>query len=48
MEIGIDSFAMNLLDNGTDAPLDGATAIGQLLDRIERADQVGLDVFGHG
>ena len=48
MEIGIDSFAMNLLDNGTDAPIDGATAVGQLLDRIERADQVGLDVFGLG
>lgn len=48
MEIGIDSFASNLLDNGTGILISGTTAMGQLLDRIERADQVGLDVFGIG
>ncbi|SES75282.1 Atu2307/SP_0267 family LLM class monooxygenase [Hymenobacter actinosclerus] len=48
MEIGIDSFAMNLLDSGTDAPIDGTKAVSQLLDRIVRADEVGLDIFGLG
>ncbi len=48
MEIGIDSFASHLLDNGTGKTLSGMEAMGQLLDRIERADQVGLDVFGIG
>ncbi|HEX8425430.1 LLM class flavin-dependent oxidoreductase [Hymenobacter sp.] len=45
MELGIDSFASHLLTNGS---LTGAEAMGQLLDRIEHADQVGLDVFGIG
>ncbi|MBF9143030.1 Atu2307/SP_0267 family LLM class monooxygenase [Hymenobacter properus] len=47
MEIGIDSFAA-FFDNGTNQKPSGAEAMGQLLDRIERADQVGLDVFGIG
>jgi probable LLM family oxidoreductase len=46
MQIGIDSFAAALQNTGT--ALSGAEAIGQLLDRIEQADQVGLDVFGIG
>lgn len=45
MEIGIDSFASA---NNTGIAADSATAIGQLLDRIEHADRVGLDVFGMG
>ena len=48
MEIGIDSFATNVLDNGSGTIISGAAAMSQLLDRIERADQVGLDVFGIG
>ncbi|MBO0935306.1 LLM class flavin-dependent oxidoreductase [Fibrella sp. HMF5335] len=48
MEIGIDSFATNVLDNGSGTIISGAVAMGQLLDRIERADEVGLDVFGIG
>ncbi|UOQ55604.1 LLM class flavin-dependent oxidoreductase [Hymenobacter cellulosivorans] len=48
MEVGIDSFAALLLDNGTGTQLSGSQAMGQLLDRIELADQVGLDVFGIG
>lgn len=47
MEIGIDSFAAVAQDaSGTrhSAP----EAMRQLLDRIEHADQVGLDVFGMG
>ncbi|TGE04943.1 LLM class flavin-dependent oxidoreductase [Hymenobacter fodinae] len=46
MQIGIDSFAAARQSNGP--ALSGAEAISQLLDRIERADQVGLDVFGIG
>lgn len=48
MEIGIDSFASHLLDNGTGTTISGMEAMGQLMDRIEHADQVGLDVFGIG
>src|SRR5437764_8689263 len=46
MEIGIDSFAARFDDAGLAAsPVD---RIRQLLERIEQADQVGLDVFGVG
>lgn len=47
MEVGIDSFASHLLQNGG-IPLSGQEAMRLLLERIERADQVGLDVFGIG
>ena len=46
MEIGIDSFAANF-DEGN-ANLNRQDAISQLLDRIEHADKMGLDVFGIG
>jgi len=46
MEIGIDSFASAMYgDNNT---LGSVDAMEQLLQRIEFADQVGLDVFGIG
>ena len=46
MEIGIDSFASAMYgDNNTLSSID---AMEQLLQRIELADQVGLDVFGIG
>ena len=48
MEIGIDSFAAALLDNGTGKTPSGVEAMGQLLDRMQYADEVGLDVFGMG
>ncbi|WP_210515520.1 LLM class flavin-dependent oxidoreductase [Hymenobacter terricola] len=48
MEIGIDSFASHLLNNSTGATLSAAEAMSQLLDRIVRADEVGLDIFGIG
>ena len=48
MEVGIDSFASHLLSNSSGTTLTGAEAMGQLLDRIQRADEVGLDVFGIG
>src|SRR5205807_4714690 len=46
MEIGIDSFAVRFDDAGLAAsPVD---RMRELLERIEHADQVGLDVFGMG
>ena len=46
MEIGIDSFAATTA--GAQAGPDSAFALGQLLERIERADAAGLDIFGIG
>jgi probable LLM family oxidoreductase len=46
MEIGIDSFASAMY--GTNNTLSSVDAMEQLLERIEFADQVGLDVFGIG
>jgi probable LLM family oxidoreductase len=48
MEVGIDSFASHLLGAGTGTAITSTEAMRQLLARIERADQVGLDVFGIG
>ena len=49
MELGIDSFAaVRLKDGQTSTPDMRADAVGQLIERIELADQVGLDVFGIG
>ncbi len=48
MELGIDSFALALMDNGTDPVVSGAAAMERLLQRIDLADEVGLDVFGIG
>src|SRR5205807_4017329 len=46
MEIGIDSFAARFDDAGLAAsPVD---RMRELLERIEQADQVGLNVFGIG
>jgi len=47
MEIGIDSFAANF-DDRTNAASDNGKAMAQLLERIEQADEMGLDVFGIG
>ena len=44
MEIGIDSFAAAPSNN----KVSDAQALGELLERIELADKVGLDVFGLG
>jgi len=48
MEIGIDSFAAAILDPKTGAVLGPEKQMGNLLDEIELADQVGLNVFGIG
>ncbi len=46
MEIGVDSFAAMFTDRSPS--LHDADAMAQLLDRIEFADRMGLDVFGIG
>ncbi|MDB5138782.1 MAG: class flavin-dependent oxidoreductase [Mucilaginibacter sp.] len=48
MEIGIDSFAAAMFNDTEDKATRNANAITQLLERIEYADQAGLDVFGIG
>jgi len=45
MEIGIDSFAATSTDNDSNK---NTQSIAHLLERIEPADKVGLDVFGIG
>ena len=47
MEIGIDSFAASPQNDGNIGK-QNAQAISELLERIELADQVGLDAFGIG
>jgi alkanesulfonate monooxygenase SsuD/methylene tetrahydromethanopterin reductase-like flavin-dependent oxidoreductase (luciferase family) len=46
MQFGIDSFAANFA--GTDRNITGSDSLRQLIERIEYAEQVGLDVFGVG
>jgi alkanesulfonate monooxygenase SsuD/methylene tetrahydromethanopterin reductase-like flavin-dependent oxidoreductase (luciferase family) len=46
MEIGIDSFAARFDEAGL--AISSVDRIRELLERIEQADQVGLDVFGVG
>src|ERR1700751_2709335 len=48
MQIGIDSFVETSLKPVNDAGPDQAARIRDLLEEIELADQVGLDVFGVG
>jgi len=48
MQIGIDSFAAAISDPLTGITISPAERLGNLLEEIELADQVGLDVFGIG
>ena len=48
MEIGIDSFAKKTQTNEGGNVADDAQAMSELIERIEHADKVGLDVFGIG
>src|ERR1700688_1127297 len=48
MEIGVDSFAAILPDPRTSKPASGTDRMADLLEEIEVADRVGLDVFGMG
>ncbi len=47
MEIGVDSFAAQFDDN-TNNKLTNEDSMGLLLERIEHADKMGLDLFGIG
>ena len=47
MEIGVDSFVARF-DNNPNANVDTKQAMAKLLERIEHADQVRLDIFGIG
>src|SRR5258705_13920493 len=48
MQIGIDSFAARFVEDGSGSAFSPSDRLRQLIDRIEYADQVGLDVFGVG
>jgi probable LLM family oxidoreductase len=48
MEIGIDSFAAAMFTHTEDKATRNVNVIARLLERIEHADEAGLDVFGIG
>ena len=48
MEIGIYTFAETRIDPGTGRQLDAGQRVRDLIEEIELADRVGLDVFGVG
>ena len=48
MQIGVDSFAAQFVDDGTGREVTASESIRNLVERIELADQAGLDVFGVG
>ena len=48
MEIGIDSFAAAHFSGSASDPNKNMQAMANLLERVQRADQVGLDIFGIG
>jgi probable LLM family oxidoreductase len=48
MEIGIDSFAAILRDSKTSIDISPAERLANLLQEVETADQVGIDIFGVG
>jgi probable LLM family oxidoreductase len=48
MQIGVDSFAARYEDDAASAKLTTSESIRNLVQRIELADKVGLDVFGVG
>src|SRR5258708_28054965 len=48
MEIGVDSFGAVISDPATGLTLSPVQRMRNLLEEIELADQVGLDVFGIG
>ncbi len=48
MQIGVDSFVATALDASKDGAAGDAARVQELLEQVELADQVGLDVFGIG
>lgn len=48
MEIGIDSFASAMISSDTNNAITSTQAMSELLERIEKADESGLHLFGIG
>jgi probable LLM family oxidoreductase len=48
IQVGVDSFAARFEDDGASAGVSPSDSIRNLVERIELADKVGLDVFGVG
>src|SRR5260221_170551 len=48
LQVGIDSFASHFVDHGAGDEASASNGIRHLVERIELADQVSLDVFGVG
>ena len=48
LQVGIDSFASQFVDHGAEDEASASNGIRHLVERIELADQVSLDVFGVG
>ncbi len=48
MQVGIDSFATAFTNDAVGSAANSSDALRNLVDRIEQAEQVGLDVFGIG
>lgn len=48
MQLGVDSFVATALDSSQDGAAGDVARVQELLEQIELADQVGLDVFGIG
>jgi len=48
MQIGVDSFAAAMPEDGQGSPVSASDSVRNLVDRIALADQAGLDVFGVG
>jgi alkanesulfonate monooxygenase SsuD/methylene tetrahydromethanopterin reductase-like flavin-dependent oxidoreductase (luciferase family) len=48
MQIGLDSFVATLSDPVTGAMVDPVIRLRNLLEEVETADRVGLDIFGIG
>jgi len=48
IELGVDSFVAVTKDGATGKYDSGADVVGNLLDQIQVADEVGLDAFGLG
>src|SRR5713226_8299879 len=48
LQVGIDSFASQFVDHGAGDEASASNGIRHLVERIELADQVSLDVFGVG
>lgn len=48
MQVGVDSFAARFEDEGASVKVSASDSIRNLVERIELADKVGLDIFGVG